>query len=278
MKTTNRNIALYLFIMALSLLLTPSLNAQTKARIQNVDFFAEANKIIINYDLVDCQADESFNIWILVKSASGKILNAKSTSGDIGKGIKGGQGKRIEWDFTLDQLDIAQEISIEVFASAETVVKKTESPAATPPPQPTPTKAQDVRKPGVGTALFLSALLPGLGKTYVKGHGANWLLGVFGYGMVAGSVLMNHSAFDKLEEYRASNDVDERDKLYSGAQLNAGISYICAGGAVIIWVVDFITTGVKAGKARKSALNRVDLNWKVDPYAKVPMIGITYKF
>lgn len=273
MKTGYIQITFCFVILSLNMLSVPGLYAQTKAKVEHVDFFAEGNRIIITYDITGSVTAETFNIWIQVKNTSGKILNAKSLAGDIGKGIKGGPGKRIEWDYTPDQLNTEEEITIEVFAALETAAVKSE-----PDKEPAPAGAQGGRKISVGKALLFSAILPGTGKTYIKGHGANWLLGVAGYGLITGSVLLNHAAYNKLEEYRASIDPDERDQLYDEAVVDAGISYLFAGGALVIWVVDFITTGVKAGKAKRSFESRVDLNWKYDPYSKAPMIGLTYKF
>ncbi|MCU0369882.1 MAG: hypothetical protein MUC31_00565 [Bacteroidales bacterium] len=273
MKTKIINIAFSFILLILNSLLIPGIQAQTKAKVEHVDFFAEGNRIVITYDLTGSQTAETFNVWIQVKTLSGKILNAKSLTGDIGKGIKGGTGKRIEWDYPADQLSTDEEITVEVFAVLETIAGKTETDADKPP-----VAAPGGRKISVGKALVLSAVLPGTGKTYIKGHGANWLLGIGGYALITGSVLLNHAAYDKLEEYRVSTDPDERDQLYNEAVANATVSYLFAGGAIAIWVVDFITTGVKAGKAKRSYENRVDVNWKYDPYARAPMIGLTYKF
>ncbi len=281
MKTINIKIQ-YFVIFAILLISAPGLFAQTKATIANVDFYAESNKIIITYDIVDYQPGETFNIWIQVKSTGGKIVNAKTTTGDIGKGIAGGPGKRIEWDYIADQFNIADEVSIEVFAALEGAAKKTETKQAetkeTKPAAPPPATTQGYRKISVGTAMVLSAILPGLGKTYIKGHGANWMLGVLGYGLITVSVLENHAAYDNLEDYRASTDPDERDKLYNKAVGQAAISYVCIGGAITIWVVDLITTGVKAGKARKNPEPRVQINGNFDMQARVPVIGLSYRF
>jgi hypothetical protein len=283
MKTKKINIAACFITFLLACLFIPGLKAQTQAQIENVDFFVEGNKIVITYDIGGSKPEESFNIWIQVKTISGKMLNAKTTTGDIGKGIKGSFLKRIEWDYVTDQVTLDEEITIEVFAALEAATPKTtetkpaETKATEPKAtQPAPTTVSG-RKIHVGPALLMSAVLPGLGKVYVKGHGANWLWGVIGYGLVTGSVLMNHAAYDNLEKYRNEWDVDVRDDYYSKAQGQAVVSYICVAGAVAIWVSDFISTGVKAGKAKRNQ-GHVQLNSGFDTYAKVPVVGLTYRF
>jgi len=278
MKTTYRNIAAFFFTFLMICLCGQGLKAQTKAKIENIDFFAEGNKIVINYDIAGSLPEESFNIWIQVKTISGKLLNAKSTTGEIGKGIKGGTGKRIEWSYTIDQVTIDEEIIIEVFASLEAAAPKTtETKPAEQKAAPPAEKTTGGRNIHVGPALLMSAALPGLGKTYIKGHGANWLLGVLGYGMITGSVLLNHAAYDNLEKYRASYDETERDDFYNQAVGQAAGSYVLAAGAITIWVVDFITTGVKAGKAKRSQ-SHVQINSGFDHFTGVPTVGLTYKF
>jgi hypothetical protein len=278
MKTSIKSAALFIITMVTGCLLNLDLRAQTNAKISNVDFFAEGDKIVITYDIAGSLPEESFNIWIQVKTVSGKLLNAKSTSGDIGKGITGGSGKRIEWNYSLDQVALDEEVSIEVFASLETTAPKTtesvpvETKAA--PPKENVTGGRNIH---IGPALILSAVLPGLGKTYIKGHGANWLLGVAGYGMITGSVLLNHAAYDNLEKYRASYDETEREDFYDQAKVQAAGSYVLAGGAIVIWVVDFITTGVKAGKVKRSQ-SQVQINSGFDALTGAPMVGFTYRF
>jgi TM2 domain-containing membrane protein YozV len=278
MKTKHRNIAAFLFALLLICLCGPGLKAQTKAKIENIDFSAEGNKIIITYDIAGSLPEESFNIWIQVKTISGKLLNAKSTSGDIGKGVKGGSGKRIEWNYTLDQVTIDEEVTIEVYASLELAAPKTaETKTTEPKTAPPAEKTATGRNIHVAPALVMSAVLPGLGKVYVKGHGANWLLGVLGYGMITGSVLLNHAAYDNLQKYNASYDETTRDDFYNQAVGQAAGSYVLATGAIVIWVVDFITTGVKAGKAKRSQ-SHVQINSGFDHYTGMPTVGLTYKF
>ncbi len=50
-------------------------------------------------------------------------------------------------------------------------------------------KKSKVQGISVGKALALSAILPGLGNRAVKGSGAQWLLGVAGYGCIIGSIV-----------------------------------------------------------------------------------------
>ncbi len=263
-----------LFITAVLFLFSnPGAIAQSKAKIQNVDFYAQGASVIITYDITGSVPGEVFTVWMQVKTASGKILIAKTISGDIGKGISGGAGKRIEWNVSADQVSLEEEIGIEVFATPEATAAKTETQAARPA-QPPP----GTREISVGKAMAFSIILPGLGKTYIKKGGATWLMGVAAYGLVAGSVLANHAAYDRLEDYRSTFDPEMQDQLYNEAVGMAAVSYICFAGALTIWTVDLITTGVKAGKARRAQTGTIGLRLDYEPRLNVPMIGMAMKF
>ena len=125
----------------------------------------------------------------------------------------------------------------------------------------------------VGVAMALTVALPGLGETYLKGHGANWLIGIGGYGLIAGSLILNGAAYENLERYRESLDPYERDEFYDRAQRQAAISYVCAGGALVIWVAELITTGIKAGKIKKSR-EKMKISSGINEQTRIPVVGI----
>ncbi len=254
------------------------IRAQSGAEIRNVDFYLENNKLIITYDIANSSADESFNIWIKIKTAYGQLIQATSLTGDISSGVKGGSGKRIVWDVIADNVSLDDDILIEVFARAESeepaVVEKPE-PEITPAVQKSPTG----KKISVGKALLFSAILPGLGNTYVKGKGAAWLWGVLGYGCIVGSVVMNNMAYNNYEDYKTAATSDERDQLYDKASTYDLGSKVLIGAAATIWVVDLVITGIQAGKARKTShASNIRLNYQIDPHSQQYMVGLTYKF
>ncbi|MEZ5195312.1 MAG: hypothetical protein R2764_02580 [Bacteroidales bacterium] len=93
-----------------------SLKAQSIAEVENIDFYSEDTKLIITYDIIKAGTGELFDIWIKVKTDSGKEIIPRSIYGDIGKGVTGGINKRIYWDLESDQVNLDEEITIEVFA------------------------------------------------------------------------------------------------------------------------------------------------------------------
>jgi hypothetical protein len=250
------------------------IQAQSAAKIENIKFDAEGSKLAITYDIVKYKDGETFEIWVKIVTASGKTLVPVTMYGDVNKGVSGGTGKRIVWDVEADNVTIDEEFSVEVYGRSDT--KSTTQEVKEPEKE----KPEKVKGTGisVGSAMALSAVLPGLGNRMVKGSGAQWLLGVAGYGCIAGSLILNNSAYNAYEDYKLADNAEERDDYFSKAESNDRISKILIGGAVAIWVADLVWTGLQAGKARKNSKSSASLNFYYDPYIKEPMVGFSYRF
>jgi uncharacterized protein (TIGR02145 family) len=73
-------------------------SAQT---LTNIDFFAEGKKVIITYDLADCEPGEFYDVTFnFVEQSTLKVTVPKTISGDIKKITCG--SKRIVWDIGAD--------------------------------------------------------------------------------------------------------------------------------------------------------------------------------
>jgi len=267
----NNNFNSIILIAAIAFLsISAKIHAQSNARIENINFEAEGSKLAITYDIIKSKTNETFEVWVKIVTESGKEIIPVSMIGDVNKGVSGGLSKRIVWDVENDNAFIDEEFSVEVFAKSEF------SKDASVP------KEKQVKKKGkgisVGGALALSAILPGLGNRMVKGSGAQWMLGVVGYGFVAGSIVMNNSAYNAYEDYKVATTPEKRDDLYKKAQDNNMISKVFFGAAVAIWVSDLLWTGIQAGKARKKSKSDISLKYSYDPYLQKPLVGLSYRF
>jgi len=254
-----------LTVLIISISIPVSLMAQSKAMIENIDFYAEGSNLVIKYDIVKAKDGEVFEIWVKLTTASGQSIIPQTMTGDVGSGIMSGPNKRIEWDLNADNTTIDEEFSVEVFAKSS--LQET-------------TKVEKPKKEGisVGGAMLLSAVLPGLGRTVAKGGGSQWMWGVIGYGCIAGTVIMNNQAYNAYEDYKVATDPTERDDFFTKAEENDTYSKIFLGTAATIWIIDIISTGVQAGKIRKSKnQSNFSLNYNIDPTGK-PLVGFTYRF
>lgn len=89
--------------------------ASFSQKIENVRATAEAAKVIVTYDLIAGESDESYTI-----SLYGSHNNFRSpltrVRGDVGAGVRPGKGNRIEWDAKAEIGSFKGELTFEVEA------------------------------------------------------------------------------------------------------------------------------------------------------------------
>ncbi len=270
----NFNISTLLVLLLVFFFLTNYIvNAQSAAKIENIKFDAEGAKLVITYDIMKSKEGETFEIWVKIKTAAGREIVPNTVYGDVKKGVSGGTNKRVVWDVEADNVDLSEEFSVEVYGRTDT--KTTTATDELSKEKPVKVKSEGV---GIGKALILSAVLPGLGNRAVKGSGAQWLIGVGGYGCIIGSIVLNRSAYNAYEDYKLADVPSDRDDYFSKAENNNKISKILIGSAAAIWIADLVWTGLQAGNAKKSSKSPVSLNYYYDPYLNEPMFGLNYRF
>lgn len=274
-----KNIVLFLSGIIIFCVFASNTQAQSKAKVENIDFYAVGSNLNITYDIAKAKTGESFEIWVKVITDSGQEIVPQALTGDVGKGVSGGPNKRIVWDVESDNAFFEEEISVEVFLKSEYIPKSDPEKEDTKKTKDTPIKTKNAGDVSVGKALILSAVLPGLGNNYVKGGGAQWLIGVAGYGMIAGSIALNRSAYNSFEDYKVATSTSERNDLYDQAKGKNTTSKVLAGIAIVIWVGDLVLTGVQASKAKKNSFSsNFSIIYNYDPLIKKPLVGLNYRF
>lgn len=249
-------ILVFSFVIAIPLFLNVEVKAQSKAQVENVNFFIEGENLVITYDLVKASASETFEVKVNITTTSGKKISAFSLEGDIGQGVVGGKYKRITWDLKKDNVYLDDEIQVEVTALAMAVNSGV----------------------NIGGALLRSAIFPGWGNSYVKGGGQYWLIGVVAYGTVGGSVYFNNQAYNAYEDYKNATSTAERDQFFDDAESNKNMQTTLAVTAGAIWAIDLIWTAIQAKNQSKNSIqNKVSLGTYYDPMAQQPLFRITYK-
>lgn len=242
--------------------------------ITNVDFYQDDNDLVIVYDIVAYDKDQTFNIWVKVYDSKGNLFNPYTLSGDVGSDITGGKAKRIRWDMVADEVMIDEEIYVEVLGKPEPSPQQ--KIAHTKIPKKTEPKGE--KRISVGGALALSAILPGLGISVASQGGAQWLIGVGTYGLIGGSILLNHGAYNKYEDYKVEEDPAKRNDLFTQAENQDMASKIFMGAAAVVWLGNMVLTGVQtAGINRDAKGSKLSVNGGYDPRHQAPIIGLTIK-
>jgi hypothetical protein len=170
----------------------------------------------ISYDIVDKNPTDQFYVWVEMSKKSGEPILSKSLTGDIGEKITAGSNKLIIWDPEKDSIFLDEEIFVEVKAEMYT------------------------RAFNKGSAMLLSALLPGLGQTKIKNGKPFWLIGVAAYGAVAGGIITHKSYLKTYDSYTGEIDPKLRANLYSKAQKQSNISSAMIISGAAIWVANII--------------------------------------
>ena len=93
-----------------------------------------------------------------------------------------------------------------------------------------------------GAALVYSLLLPGMGQRYLKRKGVEPLMGVVGYGLLAGSLSKYNSAANSYDLYLEKTDIKNRAELKQQWQNEKKQSENMLYGAVAIWAGNLLWT------------------------------------
>jgi len=249
----------------------------TKPRLEVSD-----KKLIIEYDILNTVHSDFFIVWIEVTDTAGNKINALSITGDVGREIKGGNNKKIIWNLGKDNIYIDHEIFVEVKAEKITA-QETIADTKITKGKETVMKDEGRRERKTiskRNMVLSSVFLPGWGQTKATKGKPYWLLGVAGYGCLAGSVSLNRMASSAYHDYKESTDIDEYNSLYDKAVERDKFSKYLAYSGIGIWVADLIW--VLATPVKSSSVSQTDRKLKImpcfDARSNSKMVSLTYKF
>jgi len=255
-----------------SSLFCPVLLAQNQAGVKNVEYSIQNGIMVINYDILNYDQDQRFNIVLSIETDAGQMINPVSVSGDIGKDIPGGVQKRIFWDFQKDQFAATGDFFVRVQAVSGNPAKITEVSRTT----------RNSENVGMAGALLRSAIIPGWGLSNLTGKSAYYFLGIAGYGLLATSVGMNRSASENYDNYLLEfKDPEKRQEYYDKAVSLDKWSKNVAIAAGVLWVGNLVWTGIVASDSGK---NHAAGGKGFYPGASavadnsIPLFGIQYRF
>jgi hypothetical protein len=184
----------------------------------------DGNLLSISYDIINKDKTDQFYVWVEIDKKNGERIKAESLSGDIGEKIRCGTGKDIIWVPANDSVFLDEEISVEVKAE------------------------KYVRSMKKGSAVLMSALLPGLGQARISEGKPWWLTGIIAYGAVAGGVIEYSSALKTYDTYKASADITERADLYDKVSRQKGVSQTLIISGAVLWAANLIWVSVMPPK------------------------------
>lgn len=233
---------------------------ETKARIENIDFFLVDDKVKITYDVVNGKDWEIFDIRVRIYNAGDTTrIPAKTFSGDI-TAIKPGRGKVITWDIKNDLTYLDQNIFIQLDAIQT-------NPRLIPYTSKT-------------KAMLLSTVYPGWGSSKTTLRKANLLKGAIAYTLIGLSFKYNADAVKSYDNYQDAVIAEDRDRYFDQSESNLTTSRYLAIGAVTVWAVEYawilLAPNKTDGRAANNTSFHIDVNQS--PEGVVPSLALTYNF
>jgi hypothetical protein len=261
-------------------------HAQENLAVSEPGLSLEDGKVRIDYRLINALPEGKYTIRIEVETQGGGSIRAKSLSGDIGEGIRGGGPKTIYWDFATDQVLLNEEIFVEVYAQPEFTIQA--APAEEQPEVQREEQAEDqamapkaASKEWNRTSLIVQSLpLPGLGLSRYTGN-PHWIRGVAAYGCLGASVALNRQSWKTYQDYQEPSSVEEAETLFQQASDQKRLSRTLGYTALGIWLVDVGWTLIGTsglGKKEGAHARGLKLRPSLEPHSGWPMLALSYHF
>lgn len=228
------------------------------------------NKVLVKYDFIIFNKDQSFNVWIEIKDSSGKKLNIESVSGDTGTNIPGGKNKQIVWNFMDDKIIVDDEIGIEV--KAELVFEN--KPDVVVKPKKTVSTVK---------ALLFSAVVPGMGISMVKQKKPYILLSAIPYGAATMSFIYNNQSQKNWLIYLERDEVKTQSEYYQLYLDQKSMSKVFLYSAGATWTSNMILTFIiaqinKYSVAGSGFTDKIKLTAGINPVFKTTELVFSYNF
>jgi len=242
--------------MSLLLLFVPFLSFSQSPEVKNVQLTERNDTLSITYDIEKCQRREQLDVSVMVNLESGKQIRPRAVTGDVGLIPCGkGKGKQILWDLNRDQVFINEKITVDIDAIPLGIPERFVSR---------------------GRALWMSALVPGLGISKLNKGGAHWLLAIATYGAAAGSAVFYFLADDTYSSYLAETDIDKRNALYDKTENQSMVSDVLLYTAGAVWLGNMIWTLVQPNKTKQA--KGLTVGGTYDPVVGTPVFAVKYRF
>jgi len=204
----------------------------------------QGENLIIKYDILNSKPGNKFSVSLEIADSLGHSIIPESFSGDMGENIEGGNDKKIIWNFISD--NIKDEVNIEV----SIILRFIKEPVAEE--ISTPAKTLSRR-----SLMLQSVALPGLGLSKIHNNKPYWIMGIAGYGIIAGSAVYYGLSRSNYQDFLDASDPDQEIINYDKYKSQKKISMYCAIGAAALWVADLILVYNASSKpANLSALKQ----------------------
>lgn len=229
--------------------------------IENVDFEAFEDHILVTYDLVNCPLNTVFDLTLVFVKPNGASIYPKNLFGDI-ESVKPGYKKSIKWFFRNDIEDYNGELKAVLSIKGFNLVNQStlnntnnnsnsSTSAMITNSNTTLEQVKKTNKLGGGAEnVILSMLLPGFGDHFVNSndHVSPLLISAIFIGSVYTAFSAKKSSEDNYAIYSKSRIQFEMDESFTKASEYKKKSDIALGVAASVWLLDVIKVAIQGSR------------------------------
>lgn len=212
------------------------------------------NQLDVSYDVISKKSADHFYVWLEIEKKTGEPLPAKSLAGDIGEHIRAGTNKHIIWVPEKDGIFLNEEVLVEI--KAEKYVKSFNK----------------------GSAMLLSAIMPGLGQTKISNGKPYWLTGVFAYGALAGGFVFHSAYLNTFDSYKVEPDPAKRSELFNKTQQQMNLSSALLISGAALWTANIFWVALVPNRYQPLKYAKMSFNPSVDPYKGTTLLSMRLNF
>jgi hypothetical protein len=212
----------------------------------------DGTQLQISYDVINDNQSDQFYVWVEVFKNNGEVISVKSLTGDIGN-IKSGKDKKITWVPAKDAVYLDEEVSVEV--KAEKYIKSFNK----------------------SSVMLMSAALPGLGQTKIKGK-PWWLAGAVAYGALAGGFIVHRNYLNTYDSYRIEEDPFKRKDLFAQTQKQMNLSSALIISGAVIWATNLVWVAITPNKYKPLQNVKLSLDRSPGPYNGTTLLSFRLNF
>lgn len=261
-------------ILLIFLLLGQCLTAYSQ-EIANVsaDFDKTIGQLTVTYDLLAANDfKERYRVRLYYSQNGGKDYSdtLRFVSGDVGDAIQPGTGKKIQWNFFVENADFdGKNVLFKVEAERDWAFER-----------------QRLSSRGGPESALNSLILPGWGDSKVRSEDKKyWWITAGTLGLVGSGVFFALNSDKVYQDYKNADSAEDAESLLKKSQNQGkiGTLLLLAGGTA--WLTDMILVAVKGAKNRREQehvrrrLNpQLSMRWQFDPLQQNTGLALQFKF
>jgi len=214
----------------------------------------DGTRLTISYQVTNFKQSDQLYVWVEIENKKGEKFQVKSLFGDVGESIIPGPDKTITWIPENDSVFLNEMVYITV-------------------------KAEKYNKSfNKGSAMMLSAALPGLGQTKISGGKPWWLIGIASYGCLAGGFISHAKYLDTYDTYKSELDPQQRADLLAKAQKEQNLSSTLFITGAAMWAASFIWTALTPNDYQPLQNISLSLEKPAPQIANGPLLTLRFNF